>query len=208
MAVVVLTAPREAWQTGVDLYARVRMAENKTVYGAKAEKLAALLGMGAESPRGADARSAAQRKADQLYDLLAAKSPLDGCAAETSTPPGPGFLRTLTSVLSESIEHHLMREETDIATLRQIKDYGAQLSRTASSPVEQEPANVVYYAAIAGALIHHNTRITKFSLAELNRALSRLATLSWLTCTLRQIFENACSVCRTLPNQHPSDGQP
>jgi len=178
------------------------MAENNTVYGAKADKLAVLLGMGTESAQAADLRSDTQRKADLLRDLLATKLPLDSPPAETSMRRGVGFPRTVTSVLSESLAHHLLQKETSIATLKQIKAHGAQLSRTASAPVEQEPANVLYYAAIAGALVYHKARITEFSLDELDTSFSRLATLSWVTISLGQLFEKATRTC-----QHLSNGQ-
>jgi hypothetical protein len=183
------------------------MAEEKTVYGAKSTKLAQLLGIGTEYAQAADLRSDMQRKADLLCDLLAAKLPLYSSPGETFSCQGAGFPRTITSVLSESIEHHLLQKETTIATLERIKTHGAQLARTASSPVEHEPANVLYYGAIAGALVYHKRRITEFSLEELGTSFSRLSTLSWLTSPLSKLFEKATGTCRTLISQHLSYDQ-
>jgi hypothetical protein len=174
------------------------MTEDRTVCGSKATRLAQLLSLGAEANQAADLRSDQQRKGDLLRDLLATKLPLDGSPAETSSCVGTGFTRSIASVLNESIEHHLLQENIAIKTLEQFKVHGAQLSRNASSPNKHEVANVLYYAAIAGALIYHNRRITEFSLDNLDTSFSKLSSLSWLTVSLRQLFEKAVETCHEL----------
>ena len=175
------------------------MAEDRTVCGSKSTRLAQLLSIGIEASQTEDLRSKQQRKSDLLCDLLATKMPLgDPPAKEASSQQSPGFPHTITSVLSESLESYLLQEDTSIAILERIKAHSAQLSRTSSSPIEQEPANVLYYAAIAGALVYHNRRITEFSLKELHTSLGMLSELPWLPVSLKRLFERGMDLCNAL----------
>ena len=95
-----------------------------------------------------------------------------------------------------------------LATLKRIKTYATESSRAASSPVDQEPAHVLYYAAIARALLSHDQRITAFSLEELGRSFVQFSKLPWLTTALMQLFAQAGKTCRSSPSAKGDVHQP
>lgn len=60
---------------------------------------------------------------------------------------------------------------------------------------DHDPAVVVYYAAIAVALIRYDCLITSHDLARLHRAFGRLLKLDWVPQRLLQLFGDAQAHC-------------
>jgi len=176
------------------------MADEKTVYGAKSIKLAQLLKQGAQAKKQEDHPPRQQHQADLLRDYLAGKLPPadSGSNAPGSRDPFPNSLQ---SAISDSVGQYLDDRTIPLDILRDIKAYGAGLSRNAESEIEREPAHVIYYAAIAAALVHHGQKITEFTCNSLHQSYSLLAEMPWITTSLRKLFQQAATACEELPSR-------
>ena len=65
-----------------------------------------------------------------------------------------------------------------------------------ADPDVERAAVVVYYAAIAYALVVHNIKITKFSLKDLCNAFSLLSNTEWIPPFLSSLFGKAREYCQ------------
>jgi hypothetical protein len=137
-------------------------------------------------------------KAELLRDRLANRLPAEGLARRRLLARLDDLREEILSSTDQSIEQCLFASDTPIETLTRIKDYGAVLSRSAQCEAEQETANVIYYGAIAAALIFQARRITDFKLADLERAFATLSGVSWLPANLAGHFRQAMDCCRRL----------
>jgi hypothetical protein len=96
-----------------------------------------------------------------------------------------------------------------------MKNYGRRLSEQARTESEHHTANVVYYAAIASALVFHEQRITSFSNKELKLSFTLLGKAKWIPSDLSRLFRKAVlsdvnykfpltTIISTVFSQHPS----
>lgn len=166
-----------------------------TTSGLKSDKLGELLSICSENSKakvGPD-----QKKTELLNDSLAETLPSetskDGFVAENLSHlcQVPGLLT------GKSIRNLLNHPQTNISLIKKVRDYGKKLSKCATSENEREIANVIYYVAIASALVFHNLRITKFSYGTLKKTFSKLVKNSWLTPDVAQLFTKAHRVCQS-----------
>jgi DNA-directed RNA polymerase specialized sigma24 family protein len=165
-------------------------------------KLARLCEIGDDTPGGQDRPNRKQEEMELLRDRLADPLPLD-----------PGVARTLPAALRHVLEHFapfpdcsvgalLLDPDIDSSVLWQIKDRYREKAESSPSELERQVATVVYYAAIANALVFHEeslfgeNKITTFSYSELEGHLSQLLEIDWLTTDLASLFERAYVICR------------
>jgi len=94
-----------------------------------------------------------------------------------------------------SFKEPLLDPETDPLVLRAIKDLHKQRAESAATELEREVAAIIYYAAIASALVHHNIRITKFSYKDLGQSFAELRESKWLSSDIENLFGNAREQC-------------
>lgn len=160
------------------------MADPKTTFGLTPKSVASLLKLGSEPP------DANREEADLLRDRLAGQLPSGDLAAE-------GLVgRVIRSVSGNTLGDHILAKKPTMAVLRRIKEYGAELSRSAQSEAERHTANIVYYAAIADALIWHHEKISDFSVEDLRKSFSALGELPWLEPSVAELFRQAVQACR------------
>jgi len=172
------------------------MGMEKINGGLSPRKVALLLKIGASDPKDTDQTSPEEARAELLRDRLANRLPADSLAVQQLLAHLGELYNTFSSASGESIERRLLDRGTEIDTLRRIKEYGAALSRSAQSTVEQETANVIYYGAIASVLIFHGRRITDFKLEDLQGAFTTLSGMPWLPPALAGHFKQAVQFCR------------
>lgn len=142
-------------------------------------------------PCGPDEIDDAQRKSEMLCDLLAQpfSSRLRKCDSLTSTVSHiPQLIDTLSD---KTIKELLLDPKTSISIIRQIKDFSKDLSSTSRCKMEHDVANVLYYAAIAHALVYHEEKITSFSDEELQKAFLKLKREKWVIKSLVELFQKA-----------------
>jgi hypothetical protein len=173
------------------------MANKQTLYGTDTSKLVELLNVGVAQLTETDCPLADGHKADFLRDQLAFKLP-ETTPSESNAIINDYVSALIDSAMNKSISHYLFDETTPLSILKKIKAYGAQCSRNACSDTEKESANVIYYAAIAAALIHKEQRITTFTCNELAASFTTLMNLDWITTALYHHFRQARATCKAL----------
>lgn len=185
------------------------MSEKSITFGLSPEKIVELLRMGADEHNYEKAISAEQKKAELLVDRLAEPLLLD--------PSVTKLLSAIPSLLSgamdicggEPIGDLLQDPEVEISVLRKVKNYNNKLSKSGESEIERDIAIVLYYGAIASALVFHNKKISRFSYKNLERSFSSLIDRSWVTIELVTLFTKAREICRDSHKKpHDSDKRP
>lgn len=166
------------------------MDKESTTFGLDSEKLAKLfeIGEGEQTQSISDS----DRKAELLHDILAEAVPLSDFAQHKLDK----LKQTIDALSSESVGKLLLDPETNIALIRQIKDYGRKLSSRAESKAERHVSNTIYYGAIASAMIFHKVRITRFSNAYLAESFHKLADQQWIPEHLRSLFAESRKQCQ------------
>lgn len=151
---------------------------------------------------------------DELYRLLAAETTPwtkeDGIAAlahQLSAPLAPDLLASpgmtpsrLNTLLQEgdakrTFLDELLSPKPSEAVLQAIKEFGRHFRHLPESPLCGHPAAVIYYAAIAAALVHLNACISSLSPAELQKAFTWAAAYEGAT-SLSPVFSSASSKLR------------
>jgi len=108
--------------------------------------------------------------------------------AAAGSCPGPGSLAR--SPLDESLQD----PRTDVAVLREIKDYAKSLGEQAASQAERDVFLAVYFAAIASALTLHGERITQHTTQDLARFFNAYPKRTWIPSELSTIFGHAYDI--------------
>lgn len=184
------------------------MVKLKSTFGLHAVKLAHLFGLGVEQASDEAGANQTPDEADLLRERLSERLPNGLWSPGQLSGEWTRFDRTVNSVLGLPLRELLIEPETHPAVLRQIKDYAAQLSNSARSRGHKQVANVIYYAAIALALLHHDHILTEFSYSELHRAYSTLAEVQWVTPELAQLFAAAASMCAAKEDTNGKGARP
>lgn len=80
----------------------------------------------------------------------------------------------LSDVASQALRQLLTNPHTDLVIVRRLKDYAKAWSCCSAQGPEHTAAILVYYAAIASALVFHGQKITRHSYETLRAAFSQL----------------------------------
>lgn len=165
------------------------MDRESKAFGLSPKKVVDLLRIGSDSRP--TSRDPEREKAEFLRNRLNETLPV------TSKPSGKlakkqGQMRRMIDTLAgDPIGKLLQNPKTDINLLRKMKNYGRRLSEQARTESEHHTANVVYYAAIASALVFHNQRITRFSSKDLETSFTLLGKAKWISSDLNSLFRKA-----------------
>lgn len=101
-----------------------------------------------------------------------------------------------------SLSELLFDASTDLELYRTIKDYSKKIYRTTLSKGESSIAVTIYYAAIAGAAVYHNVKISNHSRQTLKSAFEDLLAKPWMIPQFTKLLEKARERCETgFPNQ-------
>ena len=172
--------------------------EQPTAFRLDPERMAELIAIGSNinnSNRPADAEQE-QEKASLLYKRLEEKLPPDSSDLKVLSECLGQMRNTIGILASETIGELLESPNTGQDVMRKIKDHFKSLSKTAKSEADYEKANIVYYAAIAHALVYHEEKITQFSCEELTQYLDFLTRQEWIPRYLIDLFRKARKKCR------------
>lgn len=172
------------------------MDKKLKTFGLEPRKLADLLRVGSDTEESEGQVTLEQKRSELLRDRLGEALPLDSSAPVT-LPISPNSLCQVLGVLGgKPIVELLQNPETDISLIKCIKDYNRSLSQCTKSKAEHDVAIVIYYAAIACALVFHKKKITKFSFEELGHSFSSFIEKKWITDQLKELFSQARSICQ------------
>ena len=178
------------------------MEDEPTTFGLSHEKLARLWKVGDDPPTDQDGLTKEQRRAEFLYDLLAEPMPLDPTAARTLPTTLSYVLEKFTPFVNCSVGALLLDPNTDPSVIWQIKEQYREKAESCPSKLVRQAATVIYYAAIASALLFHEqtlfqeNRITLFTYQELEEHFSQLLDIDWLTQDLACLFKRARTGCQ------------
>jgi len=181
--------------------------ENTSAY--VPQRLAKLFDLSAEDcedTAGEDGNNPDEVKGARLESLLSSSAPLDHVLTQTLPKMLVQICQELTPLASNSIGTLLNDPAMDLAVIERLKGYAKQLSKSAGSEAEYETAIVVYYGAIAHALVHFGHKITRRPDDKLKAAFDRLGDTPWLTKDISILFKKASSACQTRLGSN--DGQP
>lgn len=168
--------------------------EKKTTYGLRLDQMADLFALGVDDPdvtAGGDDEAA-------LRELLREQ-------LTCTTPKGSLLLDTLVMMIDplhgKTLGEVLLSAESDLDLIHAIKDCSKTLSVTLDSRTETALARTVYFAAIAGALVHHDTKITQNSYETLAESLAMLIEKPWMAPELVELFGQARQICERRAGQ-------
>lgn len=90
----------------------------------------------------------------------------------------------------------LLRADTDLAELTELKQYAKDLSRQDGPELSREVAITVYYTAVAAAIVHHQQKIANFTYGELEAAFTRLIEADWVAWDIADLLARARKTCQ------------
>ncbi|MFC1764637.1 hypothetical protein ACFL6U_21535 [Planctomycetota bacterium] len=150
-----------------------------------------LLELGLQSDSELPQSNADTLKEQLLVDALRSKLPIDQALEEALPAMIQSLARELESLSGSSLGELLTSPETSTEILVKIKDHAKERGNTAQKETEREIALAVYYAAIAAALVHHNTKISEHTDQNLKNAFNKLEQHAWMPTNLRTLFQEA-----------------
>ncbi|MCH8194124.1 MAG: hypothetical protein IIA65_08915 [Planctomycetes bacterium] len=103
--------------------------------------------------------------------------------------------RKMPRLEGESFGTLLCADNTRLDRLEEIKSLAKGQVSDSQDDTRSETAGIVYYAAIAAALVHHQEKITAFSYDELKDLLTSFEAMSWLPAELAELFKQAQTIC-------------
>jgi hypothetical protein len=148
-------------------------------------------------------RSEDEERGDLLHDILRCSLPL----REEPRAGATASYRDLRSVVGPPIGELLQDPKTSVAVLGEIKRYAKARGSQAASAREKDVFLALYFAAIAGALAYHATRITEHSDRDLKEFFCSFAEAAWVPGHLRKLFAKAPECCAG-PSQTGRDRKP
>lgn len=122
--------------------------------------------------------------------LNPSQPPPEEDANSESHPPLEEF------ILAGDLEIQTLQElfsgaDPSLELLRQAKDFAKAHLEHPGSAWPSEVARMIYYAAIAAALVRRHARITRMAPEEIQRALQWGLAQPWATPSLRDLFQEA-----------------
>jgi len=171
------------------------MKEDPTTFGANGDQLAKLWSIGSDVKNSRADLNEDQVRSELLHDMLAGKLPLEQAIAQTLPRVLGQLCEDIKPFTGNSLGVLLYSPETDLHVIKKIKDYAKGLSRNIKSDAEHDVIAMVYYAAIAGALVNHAQRITSFSYERLSHVFGSMLEPKWITPDLATLFQKAREYC-------------
>ena len=161
-----------------------------------AAKLARLWNVGTDTSENDNKADSIQRRSELLRDWLESTLPHDPDLEKLLPVVLMRLFRELKPFTGETFGSLLKDPETDISTIKKIKDFSRKMVESAKSEAEHDAAAVIYYAAIASALVFHDQRITSFSHTKLRDSFAEMIQNTWLTSDLVKLFVEAQKLCK------------
>ena len=170
--------------------------KDNTTYGLSPEQLARLLAIGLQDPDRASRAHLTGTPADMLRDMLADDLSLDPTVSDSL----PAVLKRpcdeMLASAGRPLGYLLLNRTTDLAVLKTLKDYAKELVSRGESKAGKAAATVIYYAAIASALVFHGSKITRHSCGALQKSYKDLERKEWIPSDSKDLFKKAKAVCR------------
>ena len=121
---------------------------------------------------------------------------LDAAVADDLQVIFERLLHHLSPLRGKTLGDAILEEETDLQTVKMIKDYGKKLAGRKHSGIEHDIAVTIYFAAIASALLFHSKRITSYAYKDLARDFEMLMNKPWMAPEIATHLSRAKKRCR------------
>lgn len=171
------------------------------------EQKSRLLSLGLNSGSHEMDKDEAEQKTDILYEILYSSLPVDPSVVNSLPPVVKGLSSKLRSLAGHTIGELLQNPKTDISTLRKIKNYAKDSGTSSNSEVENDVFLVVYYAAIASAVVFNHKKITQHSYKDLEQYFSSFTQKDWVLDEIKGLFHGAQKHCRRIAKVADNPGE-
>jgi len=138
-----------------------------TTYGLSPGQLARLLVIGVEGMQDQNNPGSSRPPEEILQDMLSGKLPVDPAVPDSLPEVLNWPSDQVLAAASHTMSDLLLNSTTDLTVFKTLKDYAKELARRGGPETKRAAATVIYYAAIASALVFHNERITQHSYGKL-----------------------------------------
>ena len=162
--------------------------DKKSTYGLTIDQLADLLSVGIDAANFLDEIKDDDNIAKLLHKRLISSLPKNATLLDSLLVIMGKMGYGMQSFTGKSLGDVLLDAKTDMGLLQAIKTYGKKLSLAADSEKESAVAVTIYHAAIAGALVHHDERISSSSYDTLEKSFSLLLSKKWITPELKKMI--------------------
>ena len=169
------------------------MKEKSTTFGLKPQKIIELLKISRDSDSGSV--NVVQNKSDLISEKLNDTVPIYFSAEKRPVRRLRRLQHTIAVLSGEPIGKLLQNPKTDIILIKIIKDYCRKLSSLTESEAEHHVYNTIYYAAIAHAIVYHDTKITNYSYEKLRDSFYYLLRQNWIPDNLIDLFKKVAKIC-------------
>lgn len=164
--------------------------DKSPTHGKRPRQLAKLLAIGGDASLNADAPAEGLTAGDVLRERL--KEAFFHSGNTTGSGPAGSTGRCFAPRPCDL----LVDRESDPAVLQALKNHAKMLARVATAESERDAATVLYYAAIANALVYHQQKITGHPYRTLADGFAKLAQEPWIPTVLRDLLSRARDLCR------------
>ncbi len=169
--------------------------ERESTYGLSLNQMAGLFAISSEDPDPAGAEAADEALAALLRDQLTCTESNGSLLLDTLVMMMDRVSDGPTSLAGRSLGEVLLNPESELGLLGAIKNCSKTLSCTLDSRTETALARTLYFAALAGALVHHNAKITQLAYPTLAESLALLIEKQWMAPELVALFSQARRIC-------------
>ena len=174
------------------------MAKKTKISSLPAEKLGHLLGLCSENAKSAQVFDHDQVCLEALEDLLASVLPAESYDSSSVIDELSHLCDISGLAQGDPIRNILLDSQASVALLDQIRGFAKNKSKKAASEAEADATGVVYYAAIAGALVYHDSKISRLSQQKLQQTFAELAETNWVPSDLVELFKKAKQYCQNI----------
>ncbi len=171
--------------------------EMKTTYGLRPDQMAGLFSVARDDPDPTDQAGNNEKMAHLLQEQFACTLPQGSLFCDALLMMMERLGWDLNSLTGQSLGQLLLSAQSDIELLETIKDSSKTLLGDLDSQVDTALATVIYYAALASALVHHGQKISQYSFEKLSESFVQLTEKGWMTRELVTLFSQAQGICES-----------
>jgi len=171
------------------------MTDKRTVFGAHPENVRRFLDDCLTSPPAEEQPNETAHYAQLLQEQLAEKCPVSGDLVRSGSWLLDRIQEKVLLDLSRPVREVLSDAQTSLDTLADLKMRYKKWSEETPDKRMQRVYTVLYFAALARALLLHRRRITRHSNAYLIHSFEVLSAEPWMDPVLQEIFRKASQAC-------------
>ena len=156
-----------------------------------------LFGLGLAKPRDKSIDTAGQ-KTDMLYEILTSRLPVDSSVVDSLPGVVKDLCPSLNSIAGDTIGDLLHNPQTELSALKRVKWYAKESGTSVESEAQADVYLVVYYAAIAAALLFHGKKITQHPYEDLQEFFVSFNQEVWVLDEIKDLFRKAHLHCERI----------